>query len=56
MTAPAPAGNGAPTVRELTRAICELLQSMPGMGASESDRGAWMVRKQELLAQIEAAQ
>jgi hypothetical protein len=41
-------------MRALTLAIAELLQDMPGMGASESEWTAWTHRKVELLREIEA--
>lgn len=44
-----------PKMRALTLAISALLHDMPGMHASQYERDAWTLRKEELLAQIEAA-
>jgi hypothetical protein len=40
--------------RELTLAVTDLLQDMPGPGASQSERSAWLLRKVQLLREIEA--
>jgi hypothetical protein len=47
------AGGTRPTRRALTLAVTDLLRSMPDPGASASERTAWMLRKQELLLDIE---
>jgi hypothetical protein len=44
-----------PKMRELTHAITALLHDMPGMGSSQYERDAWTLRKELLLADIEAA-
>jgi hypothetical protein len=55
-TAAAPDGGTVrPTRRELTLDVADLLRSMPGMGASASERAAWLHRKELLLAAIEDA-
>jgi hypothetical protein len=47
-------GTVRPTRRELTLDVADLLRSMPGPGSSESERAAWVLRKELLLAEIEA--
>jgi hypothetical protein len=44
-----------PARRDLTLAVTDLLRNMPDMGATASERDAWLLRKKLLLSAIEEA-